>query len=182
MFHMKKKQRSLIISMLIFLIFIILVIVLPSSNKPPSSLQTYTSYQSAPDFSLKCLERGITLTKATFYGKPLIMIFTTTYCTPCIAGLQELAKYYMQVKGKFNVLLIFIDPNEKDSDIINYKAKYAHEDWFVAKDSDQQIVKLYNVKYLDTKIIIDKNGIIRYVDLQILTFDRIKSMLDPLIN
>jgi hypothetical protein len=88
----------------------------------------------------------------------------------------------MQVKGKFNVLLIFIDPNEKDSDIINYKAKYAHEDWFVAKDSDQQMVKLYNVKYLDTKIITDKNGIIRYVDLQILTFDRIKSMLDPLID
>jgi hypothetical protein len=88
----------------------------------------------------------------------------------------------MQVKGKFNVLLIFIGTNEKDSDIIDYKKKYAQEDWFVAKDGDQQMVKLYNVKYLDTKIIIDKNGIIRYIDLQILTFDRIKSMSDPLIS
>jgi hypothetical protein len=40
------------------------------------------------------------------------------------------------------VLLIFIGTNEKDSDIIDYKKKYAQEDWFVAKDGDQQMVKL----------------------------------------
>lgn len=40
----------------------------------------------------------------------------------------------------------------------------------------------YNVKYLDTKFVIDKNGIIRWIDIYPFDYSKIKEVLGPLIS
>src|SRR5919108_4284260 len=71
--------------------------------------------KGAPDFKLIDSEKGNILTKQTFKGKPLIIFFTTTWCTPCQIGAENLAKYDDEKgSGAFNVLIVFVDEQETD--------------------------------------------------------------------
>jgi thiol-disulfide isomerase/thioredoxin len=113
-------------------------------------------------------------------GKPLFIFFTTTWCTPCQIGAQNLAKYD-QEKGDnaFNVLIVFVDEKETDGQFMDWKQKYGREDWFVAKGS--QMAMDYKVQVLDTKYVLDKNGNVKWIDVYPLEYSKINSILSPLL-
>ncbi|GBC71171.1 Thiol-disulfide oxidoreductase ResA [Candidatus Calditenuaceae archaeon HR02] len=136
--------------------------------------------QLAPDFRLIDPLKG-PISKATFHGKPLVIFFTTTWCTPCQIGAQNLARYDDETGGNaFNVLIVFVDPRETESQFLDWKNKYGREDWYVAAGVD--MVAQYKVRYLDTKYVLDKDGIIRWVDVYPLEYSKIKQVLAPLLT
>ncbi len=134
---------------------------------------------SAPDFSLTDPEKGA-IKKQTFSGKPLFVFFTTTYCTPCQIGAQNLAKYDDKTGGNaFNVLIVFVDPRESDTQYLDWKQKYGRNDWYVAES--EEMAQEYKVRYLDTKYVFDKDGTIRWVDVNPLEYSKAKQVLDQLV-
>lgn len=130
---------------------------------------------TAPDFSLADPQKG-QIKKQTFAGKPLFIFFTATYCTPCQIGAQNLAKYYDKTGGAFNVLIVFVDDRETDSQFIDWKNKFGKDDWYIAKGVE--MANTYQVQYLDTKYVFDKDGIIRWVDIKPLEY----SFIDPVMR
>jgi len=110
----------------------------------------------------------------------LFIFFTTTWCTPCQVGARELARYYDETNKAFNVLIVFVDPNESDDSIITWKKNYGRDDWYIAKSYDMALK--YNIKYLDSKYAIDKDGIIRYFDVRPLSYPTAKSVIEPLLR
>jgi len=135
--------------------------------------------QSAPDFSLIDPQKG-SISKATFQGKPLMIFFTTTWCTPCQIGAQNLARYDDETRGNaFNVLIVFVDPRETDSQFIDWKQKYGRDDWYISEGVE--MAQNYEVRYLDTKYVFDKSGIIKWVDLKPLEYSKSKQVLEPLL-
>lgn len=133
----------------------------------------------APDFSLLDVEKG-KISKENFIGKPLFIFFTTTWCTPCQIGAQNLAKFDDEKDGNaFNVLIVFVDEKETDNQFIEWKQKFGREDWYIGKGIE--MAKSYNVQFLDTKYVFDKNGIIKWIDIKPLEYSTISPILSPLI-
>ncbi|MBI2675170.1 MAG: redoxin domain-containing protein [Candidatus Aenigmarchaeota archaeon] len=136
--------------------------------------------QIAPDFSLQDPEYG-TISKATFQGKPLFIFFTTIWCVPCQVGAQSLVKYDDERGGNaFNVLIVFVDDNEMDRLLLNWKRNFGREDWYVAKGAE--MAKTYQVQYLDTKYVLDRQGVTKWIDTKPLGYSIAKAVLEPLLE
>jgi thiol-disulfide isomerase/thioredoxin len=133
----------------------------------------------APEFTLNDPIRGV-IDNKRLTDKPLFIFFTTTWCTPCQVGARELARYYDETNKAFNVLIVFVDPNESDDSIIAWKKNYGRDDWYIAKGYDMALK--YNIKYLDSKYAIDKDGIIRYFDVRPLSYSTAKSVIEYLLR
>ena len=66
----------------------------------------------------------------------------------------------------FNVLIVFVDPRETDDELREYRARFAFpESWHYALDRDGMVTK-YALRYLDTKFVLDRDGVIRYTDFR----------------
>lgn len=120
------------------------------------------------------------ITKDNFLGKPLFIFFTTTWCTPCQIGAQNLAKYDDEHGGNaFNVLIVFVDDKETDKQFLDWKKQFGRDDWYVAKGIE--MANNYHVQFLDTKYVFDKDGIIKWIDVKPLDYASIDPVLSNLL-
>lgn len=139
----------------------------PQASLEQTSVGTLNVGTSFPDFTVTEVY-GSTITKATLRGIPTIVWFTTSWCTPCQIGAKEVSKLDNELGGKaFDVLVIFVDPKEKNEDLVNWRSKFANQDWMVAFDNDlTSLAKRVNLKFLDSKFLLDKDGIIKNIDFK----------------
>lgn len=121
-----------------------------------------------PDFTVTEVD-GRTITKESLKDKPAIIWFTTSWCVPCQIGAKEVARLDNELGGEaFEVLVIFIDPKEKDADLTNWRKQFANPDWMVAFDNElTNLAQRINLKFLDSKFLLDKNGVIKNIDFKI---------------
>jgi len=134
-----------------------------ASPSTPSSLIAGNTF---PDFNVTDVD-GKTITRDSLKGKPAIIWFTTSWCVPCQIGAKEKVAPLDNTLGgsAFSVLVIFVDPRETKSDLINWRKQFANPDWMVAFDNNlTNLAKRANIRFLDSKFILDKNGVIKNFD------------------
>lgn len=120
----------------------------------------------APDFHLTDVY-GRPVSRSSLHAdKPGLLFFTTTYCLPCVKGLRELVRFQGDVGAdRFNVLVVFIDPNEPSAALRAYQGEYGFpRSWYYALDTDELGAK-YRIRALDTKFVLDRQGVIRFADV-----------------
>ncbi|MDC8453634.1 MAG: TlpA family protein disulfide reductase, partial [Candidatus Nitrosotalea sp.] len=115
-----------------------------------------------PDFSITDPQKGI-VTRQIFEGKPVVVYFFAAWCTSCQVGAQEIAKYYDETGKSFNVLMVDVDSQESNSQLVSFQQEFGRPGWYIAMGPE--MAKKDNVQYLDTKYVLDKNGIIRWEGL-----------------
>lgn len=136
---------------------------------------------SSPEFQLIDIDKK-PVTKDDLKSKPVIVWFTTSYCVPCQIGAKEVKKLDEDMGGgKFNVIMIFIDPRETEQDLRAWKDNFASKDWLVAFGNGKMIAD-YKIRYLDTQYLLDKDGVIRNVANSNVGYEGYKNKISPLIQ
>ena len=94
---------------------------------------------------------------------------------------QEVKKLDDDLGGQaFNIVMIFIDPRETDEDLLLWKRNFANADWFMAH-GNEQIIRDYTIRSLDTQYLLDKDGLVREVNYGLVGYDDYQKKFTPLL-
>jgi cytochrome c biogenesis protein CcmG/thiol:disulfide interchange protein DsbE len=121
----------------------------------------------APDFELPTLDGG-TVKLSDYRGKPVVLNFWASWCTPCRSEFPLLRKTLADHHGDF----VLLGVNTKDpikSDGRDFAARQ-HARWPSGFDQDAVVARGYGVDPLPQTFFIDRDGIIR---------SRVYQQLDP---
>jgi thiol-disulfide isomerase/thioredoxin len=150
-----------------------------TGNQPDQQAAGPEIGRKAPDFEAMDIG-GKVFSRDSLRGKPAMLFFTTTWCTPCQVGAANLARYYDETGGdKFNVAVLFVDEGEDESRLRWWKNRFGREGWFIAYAGG--MAESYRVRYLDTKYAIDREGIIHWKNLEPLSYETAKKVMGGLI-
>jgi thiol-disulfide isomerase/thioredoxin len=138
-----------------------------SDTKLKAELKSKMLSDKAPDFILNGLNGG-QVALASLKGKVVLLDFWATWCGPCIASFPAMQDLVSANKDRKDVAIYFVDTWQKEADKYEevrdfFKGKTFKMD--VLMDTDDQVVKAYKVRGIPTKVIIDKNGIVRFVSI-----------------
>lgn len=116
-----------------------------------------------PDFRLTTAD-GEQVTAADLRGRDTILWFTTTSCVPCQEGALAYRPVAEQLGGDApRTLFVFLDAQEPDSALLDYRTEFGLPDWLMARDDDGLALRA-GVQVLDTKIFVDETGAVANID------------------
>lgn len=116
----------------------------------------------APDFTLANLD-GKPTKLSDFRGQAVFLNFFATWCSPCRAEMPDILATYEENKAK-GALVLAIDLQEDAPTVRNY-ADSLGLTFPIVLDRSGQVAALYRLTALPTSYFIDKDGVVR--DMQI---------------
>lgn len=130
----------------------------------------------APDFTLLDLE-GNQVTLSEFRGNKTVFVnFWATWCPPCRAEMPEIEAVYQEYKGK-DVEVIGVDLLETKDEVSQFVQQYGYS-WTFVLDTTGEVATTYNIAAIPTSFFIDREGIIRVVNIGAMTKRAMKTALD----
>jgi len=134
--------------------------------------------EKAKDFTLENL-KGEKVSLKDFQGKKNVFLnFFTTWCPYCREEVPILNKLYPEYKDK-NVEFIGIDVRESKKKVSTFAEKYKIA-YPILLDPKGEVGNLYRVPYSPFNLIIDQNGVIKFVG-GFLSEKDLKKELDKII-
>jgi peroxiredoxin len=125
----------------------------------------------APDFSVQDLN-GKQIKLSSMKGRPVMINFWATWCPPCRAEIPTLVQTYADTHksgGQYEIVGV---ATQSDQQTIQAFAKEFGINFPILSDAENRITDLYHVLPIPTSFFIDKDGIIR--DIQVGPVDRPK--------
>jgi peroxiredoxin len=137
-----------------------LVIIASIAIQSPAALASVKIGTTAPNFTLKSAS-GKNLKLSEYRGKVVLLNFWATWCGPCREEIPQLNKLQRKFKsGGFTVLGVNIDRNHAPAKVLARKLRVRFPILF---DSNKAVSRLYQVDAMPNTVIIDRNGVIRFV-------------------
>ncbi|MBA7607353.1 Thiol-disulfide oxidoreductase ResA [subsurface metagenome] len=109
----------------------------------------------------------------------VVLDMMATWCGPCITEMDHLKELYTNYSAQGVVIMsIDIDPTESDEMIRQFKSEYGG-DWIFASGPEVGIT--YQIMYIPTIYIIDKQGIIAYKNVGVTNYSTLLSEINKLL-
>jgi peroxiredoxin len=114
----------------------------------------------APVFTLQSVD-GRTVSLAQFKGDVVMINFWASWCGPCRQEMPLLDTIYKQYKDMgFTLLGVNVEPDPHGANAWLKKTPVSYP---ILYDPKSQVSQLYQVQAMPTTVIVDRQGIVRYV-------------------
>ncbi len=125
--------------------------------------------QRAPDFTLVDLD-GRAIRLSDLRGEPVLLNFWATWCPPCRAEMPELARVAGEQQG--NVRVVGVNLQGEPGEVRSFAAQ-AGVHFPILLDRDLAVAHNYLVRAIPTTYFLDRDGVIRDVQVGGMTRQRI---------
>ncbi len=141
------------------------------SSQPVQSVQQEATVgvnvgDLAPDFTLTDLE-GNQVSLSDFRGKAVFINFWATWCPPCRAEMPEIEAVYQEYKDK-NVVVVGVDILETEDKVRQFVERGGYS-WIFVIDTTGEVTNNYGIAAIPTSFFIDRDGIIKAVNIGAMT-------------
>ena len=134
----------------------------------------------APNFETYAYNNGEVVSMEKLKGNVVLVDFWKSTCNPCMTELPKIADLYDRYKADgFEVLAVNMDT---DINSMEVAMEIIGADWPVHHDGlvyEGELAQLFRVNRCPHTVLIDRNGIIRAVDIR---FNTIERMVPQLLN
>jgi thiol-disulfide isomerase/thioredoxin len=139
----------------------ITVALLASSAFAPGALAADALGQPAPGFSLPLRGGTAPLGLDKLRGQVVMVNFWASWCGPCREEFPLLDQVYKKYKPLgFTMLGVNVEPESKDAEGFIAKTPVTFP---IVFDKDSAVSKLYHVEGMPSTVLIDRNGVLRWV-------------------
>ena len=135
----------------------------------------------APDFTLTDLE-GNSVTLSDFRGKVIFINFWTQWCPPCRAEMPEIEAIYQEYQDKdvvvigVDILVSEIAKGYDESEVRQFVQQGGYS-WTFVLDTTGEVTRNYAITAIPTSFFVDKEGVIRAVNVGAMTKRAMESKL-----
>lgn len=117
--------------------------------------------QPAPGFSLPLRGGNAPLALDKLHGQVVMVNFWASWCGPCREEFPLLDQMYKKYKLQgFTMLGVNVEPESKDAEGFIAKTPVSFP---IVFDKDSAVSKLYKVEGMPSTVLIDRNGVLRWV-------------------
>jgi peroxiredoxin len=178
----QRSQRYTLIGIGLFTIGIMLLIWIAFQSDGQTTVQTAPEQmaqgQPAPSFTSPALSGGeIGLTD--YAGDVIVVNFWATWCPPCKAEMPGINAFYEQHQAEGLVVLAV---NAKESESLVRPFIEANGFTFpVLLDPAGSVVNQYQVRSFPTTIVIDRDGVVRHIQVGMISEEELEGIVAPLL-
>jgi peroxiredoxin len=141
------------------LVMLLLALGLVTSGCPGEAPAPEVGKQ-APDFELDTLD-GQTVVLSQLQGKPVLLNFWATWCSPCVYEMPFLQQVH-QDWPEDELVLLGVNIGESPSQAAEFMQSQGLS-FTVLLDSQTAVAQKYNIEYIPTTFFIDKESVIQNV-------------------
>lgn len=136
--------------------------------------------QTAPDFELDDIDgKGFSL--MDYRGSVIILDFMADHCPPCHDEVEHLKEVHLNYSNKdVRIMSIGVDNSESSEQLDNNVREAYGCDWLFAAGGGS-VGDAYNVEYIPTIYILDKQGIITYKNVGLTAYSTLSNELDKIV-
>ncbi len=134
---------------------LILILFLSCSDTKPSDTARRTTDKAAPDFSLKNMT-GQNFKLSSQKGKPVLLIFITTWCPTCRSEIPHYKNIY-ETYGKRGLEVAMIDIQESREAVSRFTSKYPIP-FTILLDERGDVAGSYSIVGVPAMVLIDRDG------------------------
>lgn len=118
-----------------------------------------------------------------YFGKPIIVNFWETWCSPCKLELPEFNKVYLKHKDNIEFMMVNLTDGYKgDTQSVKNFINNNGYQFPVYFDVNNSAANAYSIFSIPKTIFIDKDGNIAYTFLGILTEEKLEEYINKLIK
>jgi peroxiredoxin len=114
---------------------------------------TATTAKTAPDFSGTTLD-GVEVSLSGYLGKPVVLVFTASWCPSCGEEAPEIDQFYRDQAGRVGVLAMDVNDSVADMQAFMSDGGYTYPVMLSADDA----AGAYGVRVIPTLFVIDAEG------------------------